>query len=212
MSLPSGRVTTTHTLGAQERGGDAGAAYRTRDATLAPEEVLFARAAAPQRFAERDSYFAHERLPPGAELPASDMLKEVHRYAGRFYEALGRAGGDGLRGMGGGAAGGGDAGLAHIGDRHVDELSMDETALLAFGILLEEAGREVLGRDGDLVFTQAEDEDDDDVLPGGTGGARGRPASRSGGSAGGFDSGWAWRRKNRKRVKLGQPEDSDAEA
>lgn len=32
---------------------------------------------------------------------------------------------------------------------------MDETALLAFGILLEEAGREVLGRRGDLVFTEA---------------------------------------------------------
>jgi hypothetical protein len=32
---------------------------------------------------------------------------------------------------------------------------MDETALLAFGILLEEAGREALGKAGDLVFTEA---------------------------------------------------------
>jgi hypothetical protein len=31
---------------------------------------------------------------------------------------------------------------------------MDETALLAFGILLEEAGREALGKAGDLVFTE----------------------------------------------------------
>lgn len=31
---------------------------------------------------------------------------------------------------------------------------MDETALLAFGILLEEASREALGRRGDLVFTE----------------------------------------------------------
>lgn len=32
---------------------------------------------------------------------------------------------------------------------------MDESALLAFGILLEEAGREVLGKRGDLVFAEA---------------------------------------------------------
>ncbi len=31
---------------------------------------------------------------------------------------------------------------------------MDETALLAFGILLEEASREALGTRGDLVFTE----------------------------------------------------------
>jgi hypothetical protein len=35
---------------------------------------------------------------------------------------------------------------------------MDETALLAFGILLEEAGNEVLGRRGDLVFTEGADD------------------------------------------------------
>lgn len=46
--------------------------------------------------------------------------------------------------VGGGATGG----------RSVDERSMDETALLAFGILLEEASREVLGQRGDLVFTE----------------------------------------------------------
>jgi len=38
-----------------------------------------------------------------------------------------------------------------------DWCSMDETALLAFGILLEEAGREILGNTGDLVFTEGEE-------------------------------------------------------
>lgn len=41
-----------------------------------------------------------------------------------------------------------------IGGRTVDERSMDETALLAVGILLEEAGREALGKTGDMVFTE----------------------------------------------------------
>lgn len=31
---------------------------------------------------------------------------------------------------------------------------MDETALLAFGIVLEEAAQEALGYNGDLVFTE----------------------------------------------------------
>ena len=42
---------------------------------------------------------------------------------------------------------------------NLDVRSMDETALLAFGILLEEAARETLGKDGDLVFTEGEDAD-----------------------------------------------------
>lgn len=40
-----------------------------------------------------------------------------------------------------------------------DWKSMDETALLAMGILLEEATREVLGETGDLVFTEGEEQD-----------------------------------------------------
>ena len=43
--------------------------------------------------------------------------------------------------------------------RLLDERSMDETALLAFGILLEEAGRQALGENGDLVFTEAAEEE-----------------------------------------------------
>jgi hypothetical protein len=47
-------------------------------------------------------------------------------------------------------------GLSMHRDGRNDERSMDETALIAFGILLEEAGKEVLGQNGDLVFTEAD--------------------------------------------------------
>jgi hypothetical protein len=39
---------------------------------------------------------------------------------------------------------------------------MDETALLALGILLEEAGKDVLGKRGDLVFTEGMEEEEDE--------------------------------------------------
>lgn len=93
-------------------------------------------------------YNAHERdLPCGGRdvLPDSDLLKSVHRYSSKFYAAMGRRNRLLLENGGSSAA---------IGRRSVDERSMDETALLAFGILLEEAGREMLGRRGDLVFTE----------------------------------------------------------
>ena len=38
-----------------------------------------------------------------------------------------------------------------------DYRSMDETALIALGILMEEAARDTLGRTGDLVFTEGEE-------------------------------------------------------
>jgi len=34
---------------------------------------------------------------------------------------------------------------------------MDESALIAFGILIEESAREILGQTGDLVFTEGEE-------------------------------------------------------
>lgn len=83
-------------------------------------------------------YYAHEKdLPDGGRgvLPESDLLKAVHGYSSRFYGRMMKRGGPGLQ-------------------HNVDEASMDETALLAFGILLEEAGRDVLGRRGDMVFTE----------------------------------------------------------
>ncbi|CAJ2502422.1 Uu.00g098160.m01.CDS01 [Anthostomella pinea] len=122
-----------------------------RDPTLAPEEVLFAQARAPMRFAEKDIYHAHERLPPStsASLPDSEILKAVHSYASRFYSEL-AAGSTGKKFRG----------------RNIDERSMDETALLALGVLLEEAGREVLGKRGDLVFTEGVEVDDEGGLGG----------------------------------------------
>ncbi|KAI1085182.1 hypothetical protein F5B20DRAFT_132847 [Whalleya microplaca] len=138
----AGRVTTTLPL-------DDGSGHETpthhnrvrrdrhRDPVLAPDQVLFRRAGAPVRYAEKDIYYAHEGLRDGGRgvLPDSDLLKAVHEYTGHFYAAL----------------------AARRGARavvDVDERSMDETALLAFGILLEEASREVLGKRGDLVFTE----------------------------------------------------------
>ncbi|KAI0838784.1 hypothetical protein F5Y06DRAFT_44300 [Hypoxylon sp. FL0890] len=112
-----------------------------RDPTLAPEEVLFRRIGAPVRYAEKDIYQAHESLQDGGRgvLPDSDMLKAIHSYTSHFYAALAST-----RGPRGGQE----------SVRNIDERSMDETALLAFGILVEEAGREVLGKMGDLVFTE----------------------------------------------------------
>ncbi|KAI9779322.1 MAG: hypothetical protein M1839_007430 [Geoglossum umbratile] len=94
-----------------------------------PEEVLFRRKNAPTRYAEADLYFANEDLPPTSKLPGSDLLKAIHTYASDFY--------------------------ARNGGTH-DWRSMDETALLAMGVLLEEAGAGALGRTGDLAFVEEE--------------------------------------------------------
>lgn len=139
-----------------------GDSYRLRHATLAPEEVLFQRAGAPQRYAEKDVYFSREAAAVTEDnrglLPDSDLLKAVHAYAAHFFEAVGhrRERVDGSypydkqdRDP-----------TCFVGSRHIDERSMDETALIAFGILLEEAGRELLGRRGDLVFTEGVDDED----------------------------------------------------
>ncbi|KAG6026212.1 hypothetical protein E4U41_001315 [Claviceps citrina] len=124
--------------------------HPTRGGPLGPDEVLFRRRDAPQRYAEHDVYYAHDRdLPRGGQgiLPESDLLKSIHAYSSRFYAAMERRRRRDSQirpGHGGGGGGGGG----------VDVRSMDETALLAFGILLEEAGREILGRKGDCVFTE----------------------------------------------------------
>jgi hypothetical protein len=98
---------------------------------LAPETVLFQRAAAPDRHEETDTYFTSANVE--GQLPDSDLLKALHVYAADFY-AVGREGGPGI-----------------------DYRSLDETALLALGILMEELCREQLGEGGDLVFTEAEE-------------------------------------------------------
>jgi hypothetical protein len=112
----------------------------TRDTTsssttaVPPEAVLFRQKNAPTRYAESDIYFANEH---GSitDLPDSDLLKALHCYASDFYS---RATVDG--GLG-------------------DWRSLDETALIALGILMEEATRDTLGQTGDLVFTEGEEVD-----------------------------------------------------
>ncbi|ROT41337.1 hypothetical protein SODALDRAFT_349351 [Sodiomyces alkalinus F11] len=145
----SNKTTTTGAAAQDEsqKPTDAEQPPRLRKATvhnpiLAPEEALFRRPDAPERYAEHDVYMAHDRdLPHRDVLPDSDLLKAIHLYASHFYAALN----------------GPDARSVRVGSRSVDEGSMDETALLAFGILLEEAGRKALGKRGDLVFTEGQE-------------------------------------------------------
>ncbi|KAF2968362.1 hypothetical protein GQX73_g5191 [Xylaria multiplex] len=141
-----GRVTTTlpissyHSQRSRVKHHKQNAADARRNTTLAPEEVLFRRSGAPVRYAEKDIYQAHEDLPDGGRgiLPDSDLLKTIHSYASHFYRDLPA-----------------NKLVIHSDTGEgISERSMDETALLAFGILLEEASREALGKKGDLVFTE----------------------------------------------------------
>ena len=84
---------------------------------------------------------------------------------------------------------------------------MDETALLAFGILLEEAGREGLGRRGDLVFTEgmeaeakAEAEAEAQPVPG-AGEQRKRREPRDDGAVFGALDGRRWDRWREQRLR-----------
>ncbi|KAK3901691.1 hypothetical protein C8A05DRAFT_34634 [Staphylotrichum tortipilum] len=119
--------------------------YSSRNPRMGPEDVLFNRRNAPVRYVEDDIYWANEDLPEDGRrhLPDSSLLKSVHGYVGRFYEAAAAAR-LGPRSM--------------VGARIVDQRSMDETALLAFGVLLEETSRGVLRKGGELVFTEASTE------------------------------------------------------
>jgi hypothetical protein len=101
-------------------------------AVLPPESVLFRGRNAPTRYAESDIYFVNERRPP-IGLPESDLLKALHCYTSDFYSRATSEGGTG------------------------DWKSLDETALIALGVLMEEASRDVLGQTGDLVFTEGEE-------------------------------------------------------
>lgn len=95
----------------------------------APEEVLLRRVNAPDQI-PYDYYNADERLDASQKLPDSDLLKDVHAYVADYYE------------------------LANVDGHKIDFKSFDETALIAMGILLEEACREALGENGDMVFTE----------------------------------------------------------
>ncbi len=97
--------------------------------SVPPEEALFRRSGAPERYEEEDFYWADINLTAGAELPDSDLLKAVHAYAAGFYE---RRGGSG------------------------DFRSLDETALMGIGVLLEECVDVLLGESGERVFLEGE--------------------------------------------------------
>ncbi|KAL6878858.1 hypothetical protein J3F83DRAFT_259707 [Trichoderma novae-zelandiae] len=160
---------------------------------LAPDEALFRRKDAPERYAEHDIYRAHEwELPNGGQgvLPKSDLLQAIHEYSSEFYGVLNHK----QRVLEGG--------------RNLDERSMDETALLALGILLEEAGREVLGRRGHLVFTEGTHDAHDDS--GGEQAEQGGSAAQDSGSDAVVDKGSDEAPKQgRKRRKLAKADDDD---
>lgn len=106
-----------------------------------PEEVLFRRRHAPTRYEEDDIYFQERHLPPDVKLPDSDLLKAVHGYASHLYGGMDEKRAERRREKGkevddGRATGGGG-----------EWESMDETALLAMGILLEEAAGKAMEDD-----------------------------------------------------------------
>lgn len=110
---------------------------------LRPDEVLFKQANAPIRYEETDYYFAHEKLSADQQLPTGDLLSAVHAYISKFFARN------------------------PCPEMERAWKCMDETALIAFGILLEETARETLGETGDLAFTEAADEEEERVLAGG---------------------------------------------
>ena len=129
--------------------------------------MLFRRKDAPTRYAENDIYFANESIPAGNLLPDSDMLKAIHAYASDFYDS------------------------ATTNRGRTDWRSMDETALIAMGILLEEAAKESLGETGDLAFVEGEEVSNADEPSNGAKMARNssrkKPKSRSCSVFGGDD-------------------------
>ena len=98
---------------------------------LRSEEAILQNKNAPETVPD-GFYNADERLTSNQRLPGSDLIKAVHAYASDFY----------------------DMGTTDKGQH--DFKSFDETALLAMGILLEEAAREVLGETGDMALVEPE--------------------------------------------------------
>jgi UAF complex subunit Rrn10 len=105
--------------------------FPSTESTWSPLEVLLRRVRAPTE-GRADVYFADENLEPGQSLPDSDLLKAIHAYVSDFYSSRGED-----RGM-------------------FDFRSLDETALIALGLLLEEAALQVLGETGDMVLVEPE--------------------------------------------------------
>lgn len=110
---------------------------------LNPERYLLQRGKA--RIEDEDAmdklYSADQLLPdqedPALEfelyrLPQSDLLKAIHQYSSDFFAKT------------------------TLDQGRNDFRSLDETALVALGILLEEATGEVLGQNGDMVLVEPE--------------------------------------------------------
>ncbi|CZT18156.1 uncharacterized protein RCC_03996 [Ramularia collo-cygni] len=94
---------------------------------VAAADYLFRYKQDPAQDASYEQFSAHRYLQH--RLPDSDLLKAIHAHASDFYGA-------------------------HPDAQDSFE-SMDETALIAMGILLEEAAAERLGKTGDLAFVEA---------------------------------------------------------
>lgn len=94
---------------------------------ITPEEVLYGRTTIPEDLIDQ----AYESA-GSSELPQSELLKAIHSYASDFYSVAAEQQGT------------------------FDFKSLDETALVAVGILLEEAVKEALGQNGDMVFVEPE--------------------------------------------------------
>lgn len=105
---------------------------------LRPDEVLFKQANAPIRYEETDYYNAHARLPANQQLPSGELLTAIHAYVSKLYSRTVE------------------------GESQPAWKCMDETALIAFGILMEETAREILGETGDFAFVEAANEDEEE--------------------------------------------------
>ncbi|KAL8647648.1 MAG: hypothetical protein Q9210_005432 [Variospora velana] len=140
----AGRISTTGFIPSSPQPSSRRDTTSTSYVPLPPEEVLFRRRNAPERYEEDDIYFVHENLDPHKQpLPDSDLLKAVHAYVSDFYGAV-----SGKRE---------EEGMVSLG-------SMDETALIAVGVLLEEAVGRLVEGTGDLVFVEGGRRGEDEVL------------------------------------------------
>lgn len=98
-----------------------------------PDDILFNRKGARIRLAEEDEYVGIDDLGP---IPPNDLLETMHRYVSQLYDR------------------------PNFQRNHLHYRSMDGTALLALGVLLEEALEQSLGETGHLAFLTAVEEEE----------------------------------------------------
>ncbi|KAL9099315.1 MAG: hypothetical protein Q9163_005164, partial [Psora crenata] len=136
------RISTQGFLPAEPRIPSTRDTASTSTIPIPPDEVLFRSRRAPTRYEENDIYWADRHLRPDQQLPDSDLLKALHTYAADFYERM-------------------------LGDEaKVSYESLDASALLALGVLMEEAVNEILGRTGHLAFVEGEEVAGTSEMPG----------------------------------------------